>query len=115
MAQIKVRRIEKNLQYALSDIAWKISPMLEKNVFISINKVITSADLNLAKVYVSFLNHQQNKSLLLKKIESKKPYIKKILGDTLGKHMRKIPDLRFVIDDTYDYIKREEEIFSGLS
>ncbi len=114
MPDIKVRRIEKNLQYVLSNIVFKLGPSIEKNIFVSVTKVMASPDLDLAKVYVNFLNHKQTKEILLAKLESKELYIKKLLGQSLGKHMRKTPRLRFFLDNTYKYIEDEVALFKKL-
>ena len=70
--------------------------------FITITQVRMSPDLTLAKVYLSIMA-SKDKTADLEMIRSNTWQIKKRLASTAGKHLRKMPDLNFYIDDSLDH------------
>ena len=78
------------------------------NLIISVTKVYVSPDLSLAKIYISVF--PSNKSLLVNKnLEKNGSKIKYDLSQKLKNHIRKIPELNFILDDSIDYIEGIEK------
>ena len=78
------------------------------NLIISVTKVYISPDLSLAKVYISIF--PSNKSFLFSENLSKNgSKIKYDLSQKLKNHIRKIPELNFILDDSLDYIEGIEK------
>lgn len=76
----------------------EIAPLFD-NVFISVSTVDLANDCNVARVYLS-LSLNDYKEALLKKIECNKSMIRRLLGQRVAGKMRKVPDLRFEVDDS---------------
>lgn len=87
--------------------------MFDSNVFVTVTEVEMSADLGVAKVYLSFML-SQNKKDLIELIQLKKSEIRRLLGNRIGKVVRIIPELIFFLDDSADYASHIEEILAGL-
>ncbi len=68
-----------------------------------------SPDLSYAKVYLSIFP-----SALVKKtmntLNEKNKSIRFVLGKKVGKQMRIIPELRFFVDDSLDYIEKIDQL-----
>jgi ribosome-binding factor A len=63
-----------------------------------------SPDLSIARVYVSIFA-VKDKSSIFEDIEIYSSEIRKHLGFKIGKQVRVIPELKFFIDDSLDYIE----------
>ncbi len=76
---------------------------------ISVTSVRVSADLSVAKIYVSIFPHQKKESVfsLIKEHKSK---IKYEIGQKIGMQLRKVPDLEFYIDDSLDYAEKIDQL-----
>ncbi|MBI3519438.1 MAG: ribosome-binding factor A, partial [Bacteroidetes bacterium] len=64
-----------------------------------------------AKVYLSIMT-TQDVNELFKSINDQKQHIRKILGFSIGKQVRIIPELHFFIDDSYDYAEKINALFN---
>jgi ribosome-binding factor A len=78
--------------------------------FITVTKVMVSSDLKEATVYFSSLG---DKSESLVTLQKAKGYIKIILAHRV--RLKFLPDLRFIIDDSYEYGKKIDELFKKIS
>ena len=112
------------LNFLLLDFREKFNSLLQKelaillqnyirrgsnsNLIISVTKVYVTPDLSLAKIYISVF--PSNKSLLVNKnLEKNGSKIKYDLSQKLKNHIRKIPELNFILDDSLDYIEGIEK------
>ncbi|MEG2277149.1 MAG: 30S ribosome-binding factor RbfA, partial [Odoribacter sp.] len=80
-----------------------------EGAMLSITTVRVSPDLSYAKIYVSIFPSERAEAVM-KTIEEKNKSIRYILGQKVGKQMRIIPELRFFIDDSLDYIDKIDEL-----
>jgi len=79
--------------------------------FITITNVRVSPDLKIAKIYVSVLE-KEKRTLVLNKIEDKKGYIRTELAHRI--RIKFIPELKFYIDDTLDYVEKIEGLIKKI-
>jgi ribosome-binding factor A len=79
--------------------------------FVTITNVRLSPDLKLAKIYLSVLE-KEKRSLVLDKIEDKKGYIRSELAHRV--RIKFIPELKFFIDDTLDYVEKIEGLIKKI-
>lgn len=79
--------------------------------FVTITNVRVSPDLKLAKIYLSVLE-KEKRSLVLDKIEDKKGYIRTELAHRI--RIKFIPELKFFIDDTLDYVEKIEGLIKKI-
>lgn len=80
--------------------------------FVTITDVRVTNDLSIAKVYVSFLGQQARKDAGMKVLERSKGFIRSELAKRLS--MRKVPDLKFMHDDSLEKGNKIEKILSEL-
>lgn len=78
--------------------------------FCTITGVDITADLSIAKVYVSFLN--KNKKESMEAMERSKGFIRSLLAKRLT--IRKCPELQFVLDTSLEYGNKIESIIDEL-
>jgi ribosome-binding factor A len=72
-----------------------------------------SADLGLAKIYLSVYNTEHKQAVILSMTEEKSR-LKQSLGQRLRHQMRRMPDIDFYLDDTLDEMYRLNALFNKL-
>ena len=97
------------LKRELATIFQRESRNLFNGRFITVTIVKVSSDLGLAKIYLSFLG-SPDKEKGLEEVKEQKWQIKKMLGQQVGKQLRRIPDLAFYIDDSLDYYQEIDDL-----
>jgi ribosome-binding factor A len=80
---------------------------------VSISSVKVTPDLLEARIYISIFNAADNKEVL-RKIEHRAWEVKKELAARVKHQLRRIPELRFYLDDTLDHVFKMEEIFKQI-
>ena len=78
-------------------------------VMVSVTRTRVSPDLSICTVYLSVFPSEKGEELL-KNIESNIKTIRYELGTRVHNQLRIIPELRFFIDDSLDYIERIDEL-----
>ena len=80
---------------------------------VSISSVKITPDLLEARIYLSVFNATDNQSVL-KKIEDRAWEIKKELAARVRNQLRRIPEIKFFLDDTLDHVFKMEELFKQI-
>lgn len=80
---------------------------------VSISSVKITPDLLEARIYISVFN-AAGKEIVLKKIQDKAWEIKKELAAKVKHRLRRIPELKFFLDDTLDNVFKMEELFKQI-
>lgn len=80
---------------------------------VSISSVKVTPDLLEARIYLSVFNAKNNNQAL-KKIEDRSWEIKKELAARVKNQLRRIPELKFFLDDTLDHVFKMEELFKQI-
>ncbi|MBJ7879630.1 ribosome-binding factor A [Gelidibacter sediminis] len=83
-----------------------------RGIIISVSKVNVTADLGLAKVYLSIFPNKEAEELL-KGIRSNTPLIRHELAQRTRHQLRRMPNLEFFIDDSLEYIERIDKSLKG--
>jgi len=100
------RKIAGVLQKDLVDILQKAArDGGMKGTLISVTKVSVTADLSLARVYLSIFPYDNGKELL-EGIIANQPVIKHELAQRTRNQLRRVPQLDFILDDSLEYIDR---------
>lgn len=100
MGGFKIDRASQDVKRELTDIMRSLKdPRVQS--FLTIVKVELSNDFSYCKVYVSSLDGIEDAKNAVKGLESASGFIKRELGMRLK--MRKIPQLKFIPDDTASY------------
>lgn len=81
--------------------------------FVTVTQVQTTPDLSMAKIYLSVYN-VDNKDDVLIKIEKHTHSLKQELAYRIRKHVRRIPEISFFLDDTLDEMYKLNNIFDHI-
>ncbi|RHJ90807.1 30S ribosome-binding factor RbfA [Parabacteroides bouchesdurhonensis] len=110
MESTRLNKIERLIQKELSDIFQKQTQAMH-GVLISVSRVRVSADLSVARAYLSIFPSEKSKELM-EAIQANTKAIRFDLGQRTGKQLRKIPELSFFIDDSLDYIENIDKLLN---
>lgn len=110
---VRTQQVARMIQKALGEIFLKETKNLFGAVFITVTHVEVSLDLGIAKVYLSVMG-TQDKEKILTKVEQRKNKMRGLLGHRIGKKLRKVPELRFYLDDSVEYASRIDQLLSEL-
>ena len=81
---------------------------------VTVTNVVVTPDLGMAKVYLSVWNAESKQEVILE-IEEHTSRFRSLLGNKLGKQLRRIPSLTFFLDDTVDEMYRVEQLLDENS
>lgn len=108
MQETRQNRIARLLQKELSLIFQSQTRMMH-GVMVSVTRTRVSPNLSICTAYLSVFPSEKGEELL-KNIESNIKTIRYELGTRVHNQLRIIPELRFFIDDSLDYIERIDEL-----
>jgi ribosome-binding factor A len=80
---------------------------------VSVSSVKITPDLLEVRIYLSIYNATDKKEIL-HKIEDRQWEVKKELAAKVKHQLRRIPELKFFLDDTLDQVFRMEELFGKI-
>lgn len=101
------------LNEELNDIFRRMNLLMMEGGMISVSAVKVTPDLFEARVYLSMFQIKDTQAALLR-FEEKNKEIRKELGTRVRHQLRSIPELKFFIDDTLDYVFKMEELFNKI-
>lgn len=101
------------LEKELNEIFQRMGLSMMDGGMISIASVKITPDLFDARIYLSFFKVADPVSTL-KSIEEKSWEIKKELTARVRHQLRSMPQLKFYIDDTLDYVDKIDQLFKDI-
>lgn len=107
MDSIRQQKISRLLQKELSNVFLSDAKPLFGKAMITVTTVRVSPDLSVARVYISIFG-VPDKNSVYEDIQIHYFEIKKMVVARVGKQIRIIPEMKFFIDDSLDYIERIE-------
>ncbi len=113
MESKRQKQISKQLQKDLGEIFQREMRTIFNGAFVTITDIKITADLSIARVYLSFLMCKDREELL-SNIREHTKMIRTQLGMRIRHQMRIVPDLQFYIDDTAEYAEKIENLFANL-
>lgn len=109
MESTRQKKVSRQLLKDLSEIFQLEGRSLIGTSFVSVTVVRVSADLSVARVYVSVFG-AEDKAALLETITKQGYAIRKSLGQRIRNQIRKVPELKFFLDDSVDYSQQIEDL-----
>jgi ribosome-binding factor A len=97
----------------LNDIFLRMGLNMQDGGMVSVSSVKITPDLFEVRIYLSLFKVQDPQAVLAK-FEEKNKEIRKELGKRVRHQLRSIPELKFFIDDTLDYVFKMEELFEKI-
>jgi ribosome-binding factor A len=108
MQETRQNKIARLLQKELSQIFQEQTRSLH-GVMVSVTRVKVSPDLSICTAYLSIFPSEKGEELISNITRNEKK-IRYELGTRVRYQLRIIPELRFFIDDSLDYIERIDEL-----
>ena len=108
MQETRQNRIARLLQKELATI-FQGQTRQTHGVLISVTRVRISPDLSICTAYLSIFPSEKGEELI-KNITKNEKQIRYELGTRVRYQLRIIPELRFFIDDSLDYMERIDEL-----
>ncbi len=84
----------------------------KQQFLITVSDVKVTADLSIAKIYLSIFPKDFRKAIM-KEIDENKSHYRNFIGQKMGKQVRIIPELNFYLDTTLDEVERIEKELKG--
>ncbi|MDE5783588.1 MAG: 30S ribosome-binding factor RbfA [Prevotella sp.] len=108
MQETRQNKISRLLQKELSVIFQEQTRSMH-GVMVSVTRTRISPDLSICTAYLSIFPSERGTEIL-NSIEKNNQQIRFALGQRVRYQLRIIPELRFFIDDSLDYIDRIDEL-----
>ena len=108
MQETRQNRIARMLQKELSLIFQSQTRMMH-GVMVSVTRCRVSPDLSICTAYLSIFPSEKAQEILAN-INANNKSVRYELGTRVRNQLRIIPELRFFIDDSLDYIERIDEL-----
>ena len=108
MQETRQNRISRLLQKELS-LIFQSQTRAMRGVMVSVTRVKISPDLSICTAYLSVFPSEKGDEIL-KNITANEKSIRYDLGTRARNQLRIIPELRFFIDDSLDYIEHIDEL-----
>ena len=109
METTRQNKIARLLQKELSDIFLRQTQSMGTGVLVSVSAVRISPDLSVCRGYLSIFPSERSAEIL-DNINGNVRELRYELGRRLRYQLRIIPELRFFIDDSLDYIDHIDEL-----
>lgn len=108
MESTRQSKIARLIQKELSEI-FLLQAKSMNGVLVSVTSVRVSPDLSIARVYISVFPSERGNEIV-KNLNENMKSIRFDLGNRLRHQLRIIPELKFFIDDSLDYLERIDEL-----
>ena len=108
METTRQNKIARLLQKELGDI-FLLQTKSMHGVLVSVSAVRISPDMSIARVYLSIFPSEKGEELI-KNINANMKSIRYELGTRVRFQLRIIPELKFFLDDSLEYLERIDEL-----
>ena len=108
MQETRQNRISRLLQKELATI-FQLQTSKTHGVLVSVTRVRVRPDLSIGTAYLSIFPSDKGDEIL-ENIRKNEKSIRFELGTRVGKQLRIVPEVRFFIDDSLDYIEHIDEL-----
>ena len=113
MESNRQKKIAQIIQEDLAELFLRQASDSQKGFLISVSDVKVTADLGIAKIYLSIFP-QSFREPIMKEIEENKSFYRNFVGQKMAKQVRSIPQLNFYLDTTLDDVEKLEKELKGL-
>ena len=108
METTRQNNISRLIQKELSEI-YLLQTNAMNGVLVSVSAVRISPDMSIARVYLSVFPSEKSQEIV-KNINDNMKSIRFELGTRVRHQLRIIPELKFFVDDSLDYVERIDEL-----
>ncbi|WP_370898833.1 30S ribosome-binding factor RbfA [Chryseobacterium gossypii] len=112
MESNRQRKVAQIIQEDFAELFRKQAADSKQSILITVSDVKVTADLGIAKIYLSIFP-QEFRSAIMKEIEENKAQYRNFLGQKMAKQVRVIPQLNFYLDTTLDDVEKLDRELRG--
>ncbi|KMQ67670.1 ribosome-binding factor A [Chryseobacterium sp. FH2] len=112
MESNRQRKVAQIIQEDFAELFRKQAADSKQSFLVSVSDVKVTADLGIAKIYLSIFP-QELRSSIMKEIEENKTQYRNFIGQKMAKQVRIIPQLNFYLDTTLDDVEKLERELRG--
>ncbi len=112
MESNRQRKVAQIIQEDFAELFRKQSAESKQSILVSVSDVKVSADLGIAKIYLSIFP-QEYRTSIMKEIEENKAQYRNFIGQKMAKQVRIIPNLNFYLDTALDDVEKLEKELRG--
>ena len=109
MESVRQSKVAKLIQKELAEIFRSEARNMFNGAFITVTVVRISADLRVARVYLSIMG-TKDAPAVLKLVQTQSFKIRKMLAAIVKKQLRITPELNYFIDDSLDYADKIDQL-----
>lgn len=113
MESKRQKQVAEQVRRNFSEVLKQEGSYLFSDALVTVTSVKMSPDLGLAKIYLSVYN-TDNKQEVVLNMEQESVRLRQALAYRLRKHIRRVPDIAFYLDDTLDEMYRLNALFDKL-
>ncbi len=106
------RKVAQIIQEDFAELFRKQASESKQSFLVSVSDVKVTADLGIAKIYLSIFPKEFRKPIM-KEIEANKSQYRNYMGQKMAKQVRIIPELIFYLDTALDDVERIEKELKG--
>lgn len=106
------RKVAQIIQEDFAELFRKQAAESPKHFLITVSDVRVTADLGIARIYLSIFP-QEFREPVMKEIEENKSQYRHFIGQKMAKQVRIIPELYFYLDTSLDDVERIEKELKG--
>ncbi len=108
METTRQNKVSRLVQRDLAEIFRKLEQEMFQGALITVTRVNVTRDLSIANVFLSVYGKDPKSTIKI--VEANTKEIRKQLGFKIKNQVKAIPELRFFIDDSLDYIENIENL-----
>ena len=101
------------IQEELNAVFQRMGLSIVNGAMVSISSVKLTPDLLEARIYLSIFNAKEPKEIM-KVIHERQWDVKKELAARVKNQLRRIPEIKYFMDDTLDHVFKMEELFKQI-
>lgn len=113
MESIRQKQVGEIIRRNISVILRDEGSYIYGNALVTATNVVVSPDMGQAKIYLSVYNTEEKQAVILM-IEDQITRLRQGLAHRIKKHVRRIPEISFYLDDTLDEMFRLNSLFNKL-
>ena len=106
------RKVAQIIQEDFAELFRKQAADSQKSFLVTVADVKVTADLSIAKIYLSIFPQEYRQAIMKEREENKSQY-RNFIGQKMAKQVRVIPKLNFYLDTSLDDVERLEKELRG--
>lgn len=109
MENTRQQKIGRQIQKDLGEMFSRQLADLVRGAMVTVTEVRMSPDLEYARIWVSVFPFDRHEGIMAS-LEANNRLIRKTLGQKTRNQLRVVPELTFVLDDSFEYIEKIDNL-----